>query len=24
VVSTDRIFIPHQAIPGAQQRGTPH
>ena len=24
VVSTDRIFIPQQAVPGAQQRGTPH
>jgi hypothetical protein len=24
VVSADRIFIPRQAIPGAQQRGTPH
>ena len=23
VVGTDRISIPHQAIPGAQQRGTP-
>jgi hypothetical protein len=24
VVGTDHISIPHQAIPGAQQRGTPH
>lgn len=24
VVSTERIFIPQQAIPGARQRGAPH
>jgi len=24
VVGTDHISIPQQAIPGAQQRGTPH